>query len=107
MAPLGCERRGFNEDVWVEQGYYAPGVLFLVVVDIVLELQFQSAGNKEMEGHSPVSSEGSREGCQCNKCAGDWGTSSTGKEVAEIQGMGSGDNNSGERWYNMENSYAK
>lgn len=59
MPPSGCGHRGFNKDVWAAQGYYAPGVWFLVVVDIVLEFQFQSTRNKEMVGRSPLPSKGS------------------------------------------------
>lgn len=49
----------------------------------MLELQFQSVGNKEMAGSSPLSSEGSWEGFHCSRCVGGWGMSSTRKEVVE------------------------
>lgn len=105
LMPLsGCGCRGFNEDVWAMWGYSVPGVWFSVVVDIVLDFQFLFVRNKEMAGCSPLSSEGSREGFQCSKCASGWGMSSMGKDVAENQGMGSGDNNPREKWYNMEKS---
>ena len=56
---------------------------------------------------TPLSREGSREGCHCIRCGGGHGAGSSRKEVAENQAMGSGDENPGERWYNFENSSAE
>ena len=88
-------------------GYCALGVFLQVIADREVALQLRSMSSKEMAGRSLLSRKGSREGCHCNKCAVGWGTGSTRKEVAENQGMGSGDENLGGRWYNLENSFAK
>lgn len=48
--------------------------------------------------------ESHRGGCNCSRCTGDRGMESKGKEVEEIQGMGSGEVNLVERCYNTENS---
>ena len=71
-----------------------------VVADIDVVLQFRFVGSKEMVSHSSLS----REGCNCSKCGDGWEVGSSGKEVAENQAMGSGDENPGERWYNLDNS---
>ena len=103
MAPSRCGRCGFNEGVWKAQVYCALGVSFQVVGDRVLELQFQSVGNKEMAGCSSLTREGSKEGFHYSRCVGGQRMGSMGKEVAENQGMGSKDENLGERRYKLEN----
>lgn len=60
-----------------------------------------------MADRSSLCREGRRGGCHCSRCVGGRGTDSKGKEVVENQGMGSGDEHLGERWYNMENSAAE
>lgn len=97
MAPSRCGRSRFNEGVCEDQGYCALGVLIQALVDRVVVLQFRSPKSKEMAGCSPLSREGSREGCHCSRCAGGQGAGSTEKEVVENQGMGSRDENLGER----------
>ena len=66
-----------------------------------------SVGSREMVGRSPLSREGSQEGCHCSRCGGGHGAGSSGKEVADNQAPGNEGENPGEKWYNLENSSAE
>ena len=56
-----------------------------------------------MEECSLTTRESHRGGFHCSRCVGDRGTESKGKEVEEIQGMGSGEANLAKRCYNTKN----
>lgn len=60
----------------------------------------------KMAGLIPLSKEGSKEGYNCSRCGGRSAGSSR-KEAKEISSPGDGGDNSGERWFNLENSQAE
>lgn len=66
----------------------------------------KAKGKWKMEGQSPLSREGSKEGCNCSHCGG-CSVGGLGKEVEEIIFPKDGGENPGERWFNEENSQAK
>ena len=65
------------------------------------------AGKLEMAGPSPLSKEGSWEGCNCSRCGGSHVAGGSGMEVEEIQSPGGGGENQGQRWFNQENNPTK
>ena len=62
------------------------------VVNMTLELSTE----RKMVGRSPLSREGSKEGCNCSRCGGR-SVGGLGKEVEEISMPGDVGDNSGER----------
>ena len=53
-----------------------------------------------MAEQSPTTKESRRGGCHCSKCMGDRALDGKGKEVEEMQGMGSGEVSLVEKCYN-------
>ena len=68
---------------------------------------FKDSSEWEMVGRSPLSREGSREGCHYSRCGGGRVAGGSGKEAWEVQSPRGGGENPGERWFNLENSYAE
>lgn len=70
-------------------------------------LQTTIVVNSEMTGHNTLSREGSLEGCNYSRCGGDHGVGGLWKEAGKTQVPGHGGENSGERWFNLENTSAE
>ena len=59
-----------------------------------------------MSRQSPLSREGSKNGCKCNWCGGrNFGSFS--KDIEETSSPVGDDDNLGEKWFNRENSQAE
>lgn len=91
-----------------EWGSLAPGV-FLQVTFMRREVDFPTTFVVmcEMAGNNPLSKEASHEGCNYSRCGVDRVVGDSGKGAKEIQSLGGGGENPGERWFNLENMPAK
>lgn len=104
MAPSGHVTRedigdGESEGRIINLGCLSQGACRCWVVNTTLEL----FAERKMSGRSPLSREGSKEGCNYSRC-NKHSVGGLGKEAKESNSLGGDGDNSGERWFNMENS---
>ena len=72
-----------------------------------VEYQTKEVGKWSMVGCNPLSREGSREGCNYTRGGGNQVAGGSGMDAKEIQSLGTGGENLGERRFNLENSSAE